>query len=396
MSWRDTYQQPRFRGAVFQIEGHDATVGGRRVALHEFPARDIPYAEDLGRITHEFSFAAYVVGSNYMQERDALIAACQKAGAGELIHPYLGRMTVICKGCSLRESSENGGMARFSLQFVESGGNLFPIVLADVQARVYAASVIAQDAVRDDFLDTYETHGLPAFVAQEGAFDFATLKSNIRETFGEFDQNYLQGYRGLLDVQSPLDMITDVKALIWSLAAGLDPRPTLSRLGLIDERSQAQHSRGALSQATISNGLSWTPSRQQQALNAAALRDAGRRLMLISAAETDAKFQTVDDASEFSRLLTEAIDAELETEMSSAVFEALSNLYRATAEGIASRSPSLPRTQEVFAKEGDSALTLSWRISGGLNLADEIVDLNRIPHPGLLPRGSLLHLVEAV
>ena len=37
-----------FRGVAFEVESHSES-GGRRVELHEYPLRDTPYAEDLGK-----------------------------------------------------------------------------------------------------------------------------------------------------------------------------------------------------------------------------------------------------------------------------------------------------------------------------------------------------------
>ena len=37
-----------FRGVAFEVGSHSES-GGRRVELHEYPLRDAPYAEDLGK-----------------------------------------------------------------------------------------------------------------------------------------------------------------------------------------------------------------------------------------------------------------------------------------------------------------------------------------------------------
>ena len=37
-----------FRGVAFEVESHSES-GGRRIELHEYPLRDTPYAEDLGK-----------------------------------------------------------------------------------------------------------------------------------------------------------------------------------------------------------------------------------------------------------------------------------------------------------------------------------------------------------
>ena len=38
--------------------------------VHEFPQRDVPYAEDLGRKNRELKISALVVGDDVFQRRD--------------------------------------------------------------------------------------------------------------------------------------------------------------------------------------------------------------------------------------------------------------------------------------------------------------------------------------
>src|SRR5262245_11492172 len=60
-NWRDKWLPAEFRGARFFVE-NDAQAGGRRVALHEYPKRSIPYAEDMGRAARRFSVQGYLIG----------------------------------------------------------------------------------------------------------------------------------------------------------------------------------------------------------------------------------------------------------------------------------------------------------------------------------------------
>ena len=79
-----------FRGVPFVVDVA-AGEGGRRIVTHEFPLRDQPYTEDLGRAAQRHRIRAFVIGDDYQDKRDALLAACQdKNTAGTLVHPFLG------------------------------------------------------------------------------------------------------------------------------------------------------------------------------------------------------------------------------------------------------------------------------------------------------------------
>ena len=62
MPWREQLLQASFRGVEFQTDGHTARAAGRRAVTHEYPGRDEPYTEDLGKRTKGYSIEAWVVG----------------------------------------------------------------------------------------------------------------------------------------------------------------------------------------------------------------------------------------------------------------------------------------------------------------------------------------------
>ena len=72
----------------------------------------------MGRRAREYSIEAFVLGSDYMRARDALLEAIEAPGAGQLVHPWHGTVNVTVAAASLNESTERGGMAVFSLTFV--------------------------------------------------------------------------------------------------------------------------------------------------------------------------------------------------------------------------------------------------------------------------------------
>ena len=117
---------PASAASAFRWHETEAPIAGRRVAVHEYPGRDEPFVEDLGRRTKRWTVEAFVVGDDYAAIRDRLIDACDMPGAGELVHPYLGSLQVACTACSLTERTREGRMARLSLEFVEAGANQYP------------------------------------------------------------------------------------------------------------------------------------------------------------------------------------------------------------------------------------------------------------------------------
>jgi prophage DNA circulation protein len=75
----------------------------------------------MGRKTRTIRFVAFVIGPACLDERDALLAALDKPGEGELIHPWYGRMKVTATSdCTASHSWDEGGVVRFELVFVEA------------------------------------------------------------------------------------------------------------------------------------------------------------------------------------------------------------------------------------------------------------------------------------
>ena len=155
MPWRDNLVRASFRGVPFHVNDTDAPVAGRRLVVHEYPGRDEPFVEDLGRRTKAWTIEAFVVGEDYARTRDRLIEACDVAGPGELVHPYLGSLQVQCRACSVSERTREGRMARFSLEFVESGANQFPTSTTNTTDVVEERAGVARNSLISFFLNRF-------------------------------------------------------------------------------------------------------------------------------------------------------------------------------------------------------------------------------------------------
>ena len=143
--WRAAMQPASFRGAGFHVD-RGGQAGGRRGPTHEYPNRDTPWSEDLGRKARRWPITAYVIGPNYIPGRDALIAACEAEGPATLVHPTLGSMQVKCESYTVTETREHGGMATFEMAFVEAGSLTNFNVTASTQAASTAAATTLASA----------------------------------------------------------------------------------------------------------------------------------------------------------------------------------------------------------------------------------------------------------
>ena len=126
MTWKDRLQDASFRGVPFKVEEESAGTG-RRVETHEYPNRDKPYTEDLGKVTFRPSITAYVVGDDCFDQRDRLIDALNKPGPGTLVHPTYGELKVCVDGeVSGSTSKSEGRIVRFGPEVCRSRRTLLP------------------------------------------------------------------------------------------------------------------------------------------------------------------------------------------------------------------------------------------------------------------------------
>jgi hypothetical protein len=119
--WRLQLLPATFNGVVFHVE-HQGRSGGRRVVLHEYPKRNTPYAEDMGRSAFRYQVTGYLIGPSYNVTKRALISALDNSEGGVLVDPYLAEpLNCICERYTVSETRERGGYCAFEMSFVELG-----------------------------------------------------------------------------------------------------------------------------------------------------------------------------------------------------------------------------------------------------------------------------------
>jgi prophage DNA circulation protein len=135
LPFRDQWIPASFRNAPFFCESNSRD-NGRRIVEHEFPKKELPYAEDMGRRAKIFSIRAYCItypftmqgpfldglyNRDYRVTRDALLTALEQPGPGTLIFSTLPSENVVVTRYRMTEEERFGGYCTFDIEFSEYG-----------------------------------------------------------------------------------------------------------------------------------------------------------------------------------------------------------------------------------------------------------------------------------
>jgi prophage DNA circulation protein len=390
-SWRDQLRPASFRGEPFGVEGHDST-HGRRVVMHEYPMRDLPSTEDMGRNARSFSIEGFVVGDDYMQRRDRIISACEDSDEpGQLVHPYLGTMLVRCEALRVSEHMRGGRMVRLQFQFVEAGESEYPSEQRDLVVDVDSVAGDLVDAAGEDFAARYSIDELPDYtvVSTRGILDDAV--------------------DALRDLRDLVDDATNFEALLGEWPSQLTEIEQITRGTFAMVSVRGERLIRAIEQSAIMGVIralnnrpdvplvaGLTPDREQERQNNAAVVDLVTAHMIAEASTHAARgeWQAYPDAVEAREAIVAAIDEQLEADtVSDAVYDALLRLRSEVARAVP-RDEQLPRLTTIHEPESVPSIVLSYRLYGTPDRGDELAARNRAPHPGFLPPGDLEVLAD--
>jgi prophage DNA circulation protein len=223
--WWQQLQPGSWRGVGFVMDAAE-TKAGRRVAIHEYPYRDDVWPEDLGKLPRRFSIQCYLTGDDVYQQRDALIAACEQAGAGTLVHPTMGSVQCVLLDFATADRRERGRYVEAILTFILAGDAQYPsTAIASGQAVTNAASAL-NTASQGDLGDALDPLALtpPAATASVGAFTGMALTAvnDASRILGAV--RGLQGFYGRYAVGSRQTMQPATATVQTALAAATTAR----------------------------------------------------------------------------------------------------------------------------------------------------------------------------
>lgn len=166
-SWWEQLQPGSWRGVGFVMDTA-STHAGRRTAIHEYPYRDAVWVEDLGKLPRRFAFQAYLVGDDVYQQRDKMIAACERAGPGTLVHPTLGTLECVLLDFGTTDRRQMGRVVEITLGFVVASDALNPSSTSSTGDTVSTAADAVDAASAGDLSSSLDALGVAVPKAATG------------------------------------------------------------------------------------------------------------------------------------------------------------------------------------------------------------------------------------
>jgi prophage DNA circulation protein len=171
--WRLRLLPASFSGVPYHVE-HQARSSGRRIVMHEYPKRNTPYAEDMGKHAIRYQVTGYLIGPSYHLAKLALITVLENTTGGLLVDPYLVTpMMAVCERYSVTEVRERGGYCTFDMMFAEAGNPGNSLAQADTGSAANASADASSDAAASSADSAASTASSGGFdeAGFEGGFD---------------------------------------------------------------------------------------------------------------------------------------------------------------------------------------------------------------------------------
>lgn len=390
--WLATLWRASFKGVSFWVE-RDAEIPGRRIAVHRFPMRDTPYLEDMGEDVRRFSVTAYVASDTADTEATALVAAIAAKGAGTLVLPTHGPLTVRALPGRRDRSKDSHGYIAFELEFIREGAAT-GLITAGLAASLVFAAVSTLASVAASAFGRANVSGQPDRVASGAA---ATLQE-AAATLEAVRTTYPVTSDASATARAAIETLHDDAATLVSRSTGADGAAATQLYEIASTLVGGMEAEDALAAVTdiVEFGLdSETATGTATDLaQAAAEAEAARAMRLAVLAAYGEALMAATFADRPSGISARALAAErFGAEMARCIGGLDAELYVALAElrglvcdYLTRLITDLAPVAQVEAPRMLSSIWWAWRLYGDPTRADEIVARNRLPHPSFVPR----------
>lgn len=433
MSWIDNLLPASFRGVPFQVHTIEVTAGDN-VVLREYPFQDLPTVFRMGEAAEEIKFSAYVIGDDYIEQREALRDVL--SGEGILVHPTAGSIRVYVNGkFPIKENLvEEGGIARFDLSFVRAESRRYPAGVENTESEADDAAEDAVEAAEDDFAANFELDSAAGWVGERVSsrlFDsidaiwaqigpvIGPLGDFANDLIGQY-QILRQNFDALLS--KPAELAAGISALFTMPA---DQEPAQAAIfqtafnGLFDMGATVPRTDAEVSvMPAVGAGLVMFGSSKVDALGGStAARADLDRLMAVSdrfietlavaayvRAGTEVEIADYDSGLVMRRAVHEQCTRLLLASSAStapaalpatAWHDAVAAMHTAALKDLQARTRDLVRLTTYTPTAWQPVWYISYYLFGTAAYADEILGLNpHIKHPLLVPPGVPLRVVR--
>lgn len=400
MAWRDNIRPASFKGAGFGVSGDDKE-GGRRTVVHEFPQREEVYVEDMGAATTRFTVQAFVLGPDYMSERDELERVLSEPGPGTLVHPWYGEITVSqFAPYKVKHTAQDGGMAVFTLSFARDAEPSSPNSGVNQQIRSLNKSGAAGLLSCAAFDAAFKIAGETAYVVEQAYQAVTGAITRVQAILGG-DVNEIAGLLGAVTGYDFLPWASTGQNL-WNVFQGL------SASALSGGKSQAQLAADWQKAAAVEvpTPVAENPgsTRARIAGNETAVNTFTRHIAVVESARAMALAvpESRAQAQDLREGFMDALDLVLVEEggeeapvgmtqpvLPDALYTAFVETRAATLATLAEAARSAPEVIDYTPAAVLPSLALCYRLSGDIALDADLVARNGIIHPGFVPVDQL-------
>lgn len=429
MTWRDQRQPASFKGVTFEVTT-DSQPAGPRTQVHEYPQRDKPFVEALGLKTREIKISGFVAGEDCLAKRDALLKVIDEGGAGELIHPWLGSLTVVCTDCSYSHDRAAMGVVRFDLTFVEGESDpSYPVASESAASVLNAAADGVQASAVDRFVAMLDSIDLTQVRPDAVLGAIGQVTSTLQSVY-DTASDVVRSASGVIDrvLGGPLEFATSLfnevqgaatgfsgfysrlsgMTSLFGLGSKLDALGRLGSFGSPGGQANGTFVRAVqdlgrdVVVADVLRSVALLPSKTSGAAVSGAVGVDGMtpRSVSVGATDTDAAVSGSLVVARVTPPVTDDVLA-LRDSLSDAFWSVAESSPATHYERVAAGRIAATRQLTVVARLGVKlarvenpapvpALVLAYRRYGDVAKTADIVARNSVQHPGFVPAGDLL------
>lgn len=393
-----TRRMGSFRAAEFHVTDSEAR-GGRNIAVHPFPQERAAKIQNLSPIVKRFNVTCFVVGPDYLTLKEALQDALDAPDSATLQHPFHGRLKVSVDGeYTVNETNAEGGKATFTIPFIRDADEPSLNAKPDTASAVRAQGDATKSAGATAFANQFKVAGQPSFVAQAAAEAVNAALSKIQEVAEVFGT--ASDVIATIDAQATAIQNAVESLILAPLQLANQFTELLDNFTSLTEDSADVYSAyesvfapqtDPTAEAAPVSVVESTADENEKAL--------ARDLAITSVSSaivalTESTFETQDESDAIRVQIGDTIDSLIEEEPDDEVIDNLQNLRATYIADYYERSLGASRVVEYVTLTATNTLRLAYDLYGDLTREEEIISLNKIIHPGFIPGGTVLRVLN--
>ena len=399
MGYLDKLRQGSFRGFKFFIETSQVS-GGKRAVQHQYPNRETPYTEDLGRNARSYQIEGHVIGDNYMEAKDRLFEVFEKKGSGELIHPYYGSLTVQVSSLNVSESIKQGAIATFSVTFLEQGDAKFPKGVNDKGAILGIKTANALALAKKDFDDRFSITALPEFALKSAR----NLIKKVQKLFDDTTKPLSNAAEDIANLSfTTRNLVAETNALLKSpekLSQRLLDSFQMMKDAIPGNKDKTKALKVFYKFEGDDKVKESTPTRKREAQNKKVFEDFIRRVSAISSGETAivSEYESIEEAHQARQAITEVIEEQIQVlevdQPNTELYQSMVDVNASIVESLPDPDADIPSIKKITPETDKISIVLAYDLNESLDNEQDIISRNKIRHPAFIPANKELEVIS--